>query len=54
MTPWLLFGAGGKVWVPERLNWRWRNNVRSLLSFVMPMPPRNWRNKAYRFYRRRL
>ncbi len=36
--------------VPERLNWRWRNNVRSLLSFVMPMPPRNWRNKAYRFF----
>jgi uncharacterized protein YbjT (DUF2867 family) len=38
-----------KVWVPERLNWRWQSNVRSLLSFVMPMPPRNWRNKAYRF-----
>lgn len=49
MTPWLLFGAGGKGVGARTLDWRWRNNVRSLLSFVMLMPPRNWRNKAYRF-----
>ena len=47
MTPWLLFGAGGKGVGARTLELALA--VRSLLSFVMPMPPRNWRNKAYRF-----
>lgn len=49
MTPWLLFGAGGKGVGARTLELALAEQRRSLLSFVMPMPPRNWRNKAYRF-----
>ena len=41
MIPWLLFGAGGKG-VGAR-------TLELALAEQRPIPPRNWRNKAYRF-----
>lgn len=49
MTPWLLFGAGGKGVGARTLELALTEHVRSSLSFAVQTLRLNWRNKVCRF-----